>query len=168
MTLKDVIVCPKCGGKEIVYSCEPKCCFNHVCADCRSTFELNTSKTGRFDHQTAISAKEPDSSDPTTGCASCGTLRMAVLSSTADETLLLCANGVAILLDRRCSLAMAAVSVLPAGAQLSDALAAQLSQNADQHVIVINEEPARSRPGRQQRHGRALGCDRRRAGAPDE
>ncbi len=90
--LKDVIPCPKCGGKEIVYSCEPKCCFNHVCADCRSTFELNTAKTGRFDHETAISAEEPASSDPTTGCASCGSLRVAVLSSAPDETLLLCAN----------------------------------------------------------------------------
>jgi DNA-directed RNA polymerase subunit RPC12/RpoP len=92
MTLKDVIACPKCGGKEIVYSCEPKCCFNHVCADCRSTFELNTAKTGQFDHETAISAKEPDSSDLTTACASCGSLRLAVLSSAPDETLLLCAS----------------------------------------------------------------------------
>ena len=92
MVLKDVIVCPKCGGKEIVYSCEPKCCFNHVCADCRSTFELNTEKTGRSDHEAAISGEEPDSSDPTTGCASCGSLRMAVLSSTPAETLLLCAS----------------------------------------------------------------------------
>jgi len=92
MTLRDVIACPKCGGKEIVYSCEPKCCFNHVCADCRSTFELNTSKTGRFDHQTAITAEEPGSSDPTTGCASCGSLRVAVIRRTPEETLLLCAD----------------------------------------------------------------------------
>jgi DNA-directed RNA polymerase subunit RPC12/RpoP len=92
VTLKDVIACPKCGGKEIVYSCEPKCCFNHVCADCRSTFELNTSKTGQFDYESAISAEEPGSSDPTTGCASCGSLRVAVLSTAPGETLLLCAS----------------------------------------------------------------------------
>ena len=36
--------------------------------------------------------EEPDSSDPTTGCASCGSLRVAVLSFTPDETLLLCAS----------------------------------------------------------------------------
>ncbi len=92
MVLKDVIACPKCGGKEIVYSCEPKCCFNHVCADCRSTFELNTEKTGQSDHETVISAEEPDSSDPTTGCASCGSLRVAILSFGPDGILLLCAN----------------------------------------------------------------------------
>jgi hypothetical protein len=90
--IEEFHACPKCGGKEIVYSCEPKCCFNHVCSDCRSTFELNTEKTGRSGQQTKISAQEPDSSDPTTCCASCGSLRLAVLSSTSDETLLLCAD----------------------------------------------------------------------------
>ena len=92
MTLKDVVVCPSCGGAEIVYSCEPKCCFNHVCADCRSTFEINTAKTGRFDRTTPIEVTEPDSSDPTTACASCESLRVAVLSTSSDETLLLCAD----------------------------------------------------------------------------
>ncbi len=92
MTLKDVIACPKCGGKEIVYSCEPKCCFNHVCADCRSTFELNAVKTGQFDHETSISAEEPVSGDPTTGCANCESLCVAVLSSRPDDILLVCAH----------------------------------------------------------------------------
>ena len=92
MTLKDVITCPKCCGREIIYSCEPKCCFNHVCADCRSTFELNTVKTGSFDHTSTIEAEEPASGDPATGCANCESLQVAVLSSTADETLLVCAS----------------------------------------------------------------------------
>ena len=90
--LKDVVRCPQCGSKDVVYSCEPKCCFNHVCADCRSTFELNTSKTGRFDQQAEISAEEPASDEPTTGCASCGSLKVAVLRSSPAETLLLCAD----------------------------------------------------------------------------
>ena len=90
--LKDIIRCPQCGGSDIVYSCEPKCCFNHVCADCRSTFELNTQKTGRFDQDTAISAEEPQSGEPTTGCASCESLKVAVLSASGEDTLLLCAN----------------------------------------------------------------------------
>ena len=96
-TLKDLIRCPKCGGREIVYSCEPKCCFNHVCADCRSTFEINTHKTGSFDHATPIVAEEPLSGDPTTGCAACDSLKLAVLSSCENETLLLCGNCRAVL-----------------------------------------------------------------------
>ncbi len=90
--LKEIIRCPQCGGREVIYSCEPKCCYNHVCADCRSTFELNTQKTGRFDHETAISVEEPQSGEPTTGCASCESLRVAILSSSENEILLLCAR----------------------------------------------------------------------------
>ena len=89
-SLKDVIRCPKCGSAEIVYSCEPKCCFNHVCADCRSTFEINTQKTGRFEPNSASDIGEPESSDPTTACASCESLRVAVLSSNENEILLVC------------------------------------------------------------------------------
>ncbi len=88
--VKDVIRCPKCGSAEIVYSCEPKCCFNHVCADCRSTFEINTGKTGRFESAVSVDIPEPESSDPTTACAACESLRVAVLSSSENETLLVC------------------------------------------------------------------------------
>ena len=90
LTLKEIVRCPQCGGSDIIYSCEPKCCFNHICADCRSTFELNAQKTGRFDPETTIHAEEPQSGEPTTGCASCESLKVAVLSSSGDETLLLC------------------------------------------------------------------------------
>ena len=96
-TLKDLIRCPKCQGAEIIYSCEPKCCFNHVCADCRSTFEINTQKTGRFDQQAQVDAREPESGDPTTGCAACDSLKVAVLSVSESETLMLCGNCRAVL-----------------------------------------------------------------------
>ena len=95
--LKDIIRCPHCGGGEIVYSCEPKCCFNHVCADCRSTFEINTHKTGRFEQENAVAAEEPLSGEPTTGCANCDSLKVAVLSVNESETLLLCGNCRAVL-----------------------------------------------------------------------
>ena len=88
-SLKEIVRCPKCGGAEIIYSCEPKCCYNHVCADCRSTFEINTVKTGQSVNTTA-EVEEPQSGEPTTGCASCESLRVAVLKSENDETLLLC------------------------------------------------------------------------------
>ena len=95
--LRDVIACPHCKGREIVYSCEPKCCFNHVCADCRSTFEINTEKTGRSDETTPFDLSEPDSSDPTTGCAQCESLRIGVIGRDGDRTLLLCGNCRALL-----------------------------------------------------------------------
>ena len=88
--LKDIIRCPKCGGTEIIYSCEPKCCFNHVCADCRSTFEINTVKTGQSVTAATITVEEPQSGEPTTGCASCESLRVAVLKSEGNQTLLWC------------------------------------------------------------------------------
>jgi hypothetical protein len=84
MTLKDVIRCPKCGGSEIIYSCEPKCCFNHVCADCRSTFEINTEKTGEFDYGSKLDFAEPESGEPTTACAACECLSIAVIESNEE------------------------------------------------------------------------------------
>ena len=89
MALKDVIKCPHCDGRDIVYSCEPKCCFNHVCADCRSTFEINTEKTGDFDRESKLEFAEPESGDPTTACASCESLKIAVLNA-GDEPLIVC------------------------------------------------------------------------------
>ena len=89
--LKDVIRCPQCKSADVVYSCEPKCCFNHVCAECRSTFELNTEKTGLTD-EIWVDMPEPSSGDATTACASCGSLHMAVLRSSDDETVLVCGN----------------------------------------------------------------------------
>src|SRR5689334_21356491 len=93
--LKDVIKCPHCGGSGIVYSCEPKCCFNHVCADCRSTFEVNTQKTGESDSTFAAAAVEPESGDPTTACASCESLKIAVVQS-GDEFKVVCGKCAAV------------------------------------------------------------------------
>ncbi len=97
LALKDVIRCPHCHGAEVVYSCEPKCCFNHVCADCRSTFEINTHKTGEFDRSSQFAFAEPESGEPTTGCAACESLNLAVLRSGAAETLLVCGKCRAVL-----------------------------------------------------------------------
>jgi hypothetical protein len=96
-TLKDLVRCPQCGGAEIVYSCEPKCCFNHVCADCRSTFEINTYKTGAFDRTSELPFSEPESGDPTTGCANCESLNLAILRTNSHETVLLCGKCRALL-----------------------------------------------------------------------
>lgn len=95
MALKDVIACPHCGGREIIYSCEPKCCFNHVCADCRSTFEINTKKTAETDPAAAAEAAEPESGDPTTACAACESLKVAVMKR-GDDVLVACGKCAAV------------------------------------------------------------------------
>ncbi len=90
--MKDIVRCPKCGGAEIVYSCEPKCCFNHVCADCRSTFEINSIRTGQAMGEVTAKIEEPQSGEPTTCCASCESLRVAVLKNEDNQTLLFCGD----------------------------------------------------------------------------
>ena len=90
VTVKEIVRCPQCQSANIVYTCEPKCCFNHICADCRSTFQLNTERAGRFDRETLLNVSAPESSEPTAECANCGSLKVAVLDSPTDE--LLCAD----------------------------------------------------------------------------
>jgi hypothetical protein len=79
LALNDIVRCPTCGGSDIVYTCEPKCCFNHLCADCRTTFQLVTRKTGRVLNVWSIAAEEPPSGDPTAACSACESLALAVL-----------------------------------------------------------------------------------------
>ena len=69
-----VLGCPSCGSQAVIYSCEPKCCFNHICSDCHTSFELETSDTGR-----ELAGVEPperalEACDPTTECARCHSL----------------------------------------------------------------------------------------------
>ena len=34
--------CPRCQSADVFYSCLPSCCFNHICDECQSSFELST------------------------------------------------------------------------------------------------------------------------------
>ena len=63
MTLKPLaFACPQCGSYEVVYSCKPDCCFNHVCSQCYTTFEPVTTKTGEL---TSDIGPFPPDADPT-------------------------------------------------------------------------------------------------------
>ena len=84
--LRDIVRCPECGSPDVVYSCDPKCCFNHVCGSCKTTFQLNTAKTGTADRP-ASDVLAPESGDPTTSCAVCHSLRIAALSADAASPL---------------------------------------------------------------------------------
>jgi|SRR5581483_508927 transcription elongation factor Elf1 len=64
--------CPRCGSSDVVYSCHPGCCFNHVCGACLTTFELATSRLGEFAGDLGPLPASPDASEPTAPCVRCG------------------------------------------------------------------------------------------------
>lgn len=70
--------CPKCGSTDVFYSCEPKCCFNHVCATCRTTFEPETRTTGEK-VQAEPPEEERDTTGPTCQCAACESINVFAL-----------------------------------------------------------------------------------------
>jgi DNA-directed RNA polymerase subunit RPC12/RpoP len=71
-----VVQCPSCGSSDITYTCEPKCCFNHICATCYTTFELFTEPLGQVLTGIEKSPQERDSLAPTVACARCGSLEI--------------------------------------------------------------------------------------------
>jgi hypothetical protein len=75
MTLLPLSVsCPNCGSKEVSYTCEPKCCFNHLCGNCYSTFELATVSLGTKMKDLEVPRGDRDCLAPTTACAVCESL----------------------------------------------------------------------------------------------
>jgi DNA-directed RNA polymerase subunit RPC12/RpoP len=70
-TRKLAIACPTCGSGDVFYSCTPNCCFNHVCADCGTTFETET--TARGGAATGVLPPDPlpEAADPTAECKLC-------------------------------------------------------------------------------------------------
>jgi len=71
--------CPVCGSRDVFYSCTPNCCFNHVCADCGTTFEPITKLAGGA--LTGIQPPDPlpDATDPTAACVKCDSTAVYVL-----------------------------------------------------------------------------------------
>jgi DNA-directed RNA polymerase subunit RPC12/RpoP len=70
-TRKLTIACPQCGSADVFYSCTPNCCYNHVCADCGTTFEPATTPQGGALTGVLPPDPLPDATDPTTECARC-------------------------------------------------------------------------------------------------
>jgi DNA-directed RNA polymerase subunit RPC12/RpoP len=70
-TRKLAIACPQCGSADVFYSCTPNCCYNHVCADCGTTFEPVTRLAGGAVTGVIPPDPLPDATDPTTECARC-------------------------------------------------------------------------------------------------
>lgn len=70
-TRKLAIACPVCGSAQVFYSCTPNCCFNHVCADCGTTFEPATTPAGGTLPGAVPPEPLPEAADPIVACARC-------------------------------------------------------------------------------------------------
>jgi hypothetical protein len=80
MTLLPLSVsCPNCGSKEVTYTCEPKCCFNHLCSSCYATFEVTTISRGTKMNGLQALQGERDCLAPTAACAVCESLDLFLL-----------------------------------------------------------------------------------------
>jgi hypothetical protein len=75
VTLRPLTVaCPSCGSSDVTYTCEPRCCFNHICATCYTTFELATETLGHTLSGIAAPLTERDCLAPTVACARCDSI----------------------------------------------------------------------------------------------
>jgi hypothetical protein len=99
MTLAPIaIFCPQCGSNEVVYSCNPACCFNHVCNNCYTTFETVTTRVGELTTDMSPIPPDPDPAGPTAACARCGECKLfAIVDSGTPSGQLLCVSCKALL-----------------------------------------------------------------------
>jgi len=77
------VSCPQCGSRDVIYSCQPTCCFNHVCNNCYTTFELETTKVGEMQEDFEM-PPDPDPSSPTGPCARCGEAKVFAIVGGQD------------------------------------------------------------------------------------
>jgi hypothetical protein len=92
------VQCPSCGSDAITYTCEPKCCFNHICATCYTTFELFTEPLDRTLRGMERPPEERDCLAPTVACASCESVNVyAIEQVESPQATLLCLDCEALL-----------------------------------------------------------------------
>jgi hypothetical protein len=64
-----------------VYSCEPSCCFCHICVDCKTTFQTNTLELdGRVPNAVAPE-RERSSDEPHAPCTACDSIEVYALGT---------------------------------------------------------------------------------------
>jgi hypothetical protein len=75
--------CPECGSADVFYSCDPRCCFNHVCAHCRASFFLSTRLLGEVKSafpDLPAGSRGADTTGPTAPCARCQGIRLFTIA----------------------------------------------------------------------------------------
>ena len=82
--------CPQCGSPDVIYSCKPDCCFNHVCGKCYTTFEPVTTRIGELQGEVGPLPPDPDPSDPAAPCARCGESALFLIASGRESGRILC------------------------------------------------------------------------------
>jgi hypothetical protein len=90
------VACPECSSPDVIYSCKPECCFNHVCNQCYTTFELETERVGELQENFA-EPPDPDPVGPTAPCARCGEYKIFALSDGPHSGQYLCVSCKALL-----------------------------------------------------------------------
>ena len=92
------VQCPSCGSSDITYTCEPKCCFNHICAVCYTTFELFTEPLGPTLTDLDMPSGQRDSLAATVACACCESVEVYMVPQAEGITgELVCVNCHALL-----------------------------------------------------------------------
>jgi len=97
MTLIPITVaCPQCGSTDVFYSCNPSCCYNHVCNRCYSTFELETTCIGNVSEVFDVPA-EPEPTSPTAPCGRCHEPKVFAVEGAGLSSQFVCAACKALL-----------------------------------------------------------------------
>jgi hypothetical protein len=93
-----LVRCPSCSSSDITYTCEPKCCFNHICAACYTTFELFTEPLARVLADVEKPRQERDCLAPTVACAQCDSVEVYMIEPVdGAQSELVCADCHALL-----------------------------------------------------------------------
>jgi hypothetical protein len=89
--------CPQCNAGTITYTCEPDCCFNHICDACYTTFELATIFRQQTCSVTDFDTPSRDSCDPTLPCEQCESIEVYRFTLEDKTNTLVCVDCHALL-----------------------------------------------------------------------
>lgn len=90
------VSCPQCGSGDVFYSCNPACCYNHVCNHCYTTFELETTRVGEVIEAFDL-PPDPACDSPAAPCARCHEPKVFAIGDAAPAVRYACSACKALL-----------------------------------------------------------------------